>query len=160
MKRVLLIIGIASLIAGVLSLLYSALYWLGYPGLVDGPEDLYRRLQQIKIRYLKIGIVFVGIGMIACVLTGCSDNRYKIDYDGNRYIGAKRSYRAGEQVKLTYSYEETGASIYFYLDDEKLNVTYDDQMRFVITFTMPEHDVKLHIDKVAFTAPVETEDPD
>ncbi len=160
MKRVLLIVGIASLIAGVLALLYSALYWLGYPGLVDGSADLYRRLHQIKIRYFKIGIVFTVIGIMVCVLTGCSAERYTVDYCGQKrhFVGAKNTYKAGQQVELIYSYDETGASVYFYLDDEKLNVMYDDQMRFVITFTMPEHDVKLRIDKVAFTAPMEAEE--
>ena len=104
---------------------------------------------------LIIGSVIAAIGIMVCVLTGCSADRYKVDYCGDRYIGAKKSYKAGEQVKLTYSYDETGMSIYFYLDDEKLDVTYDDQMRFVIEFIMPAHDVKLHIDKVAFTAPVD-----
>ena len=28
-------------------------------------------------------------------------------------------------------------------------------MRFVIEFTMPAHDVKLHIEKAAFTAPID-----
>ena len=105
---------------------------------------------------VKIGIVFTVIGIMVCVLTGCSAERYTVDYGGHKkyFIGAKNSYKAGQQVELTYSNDETGVSIYFYLDDEKLDIRYDDEMRLVIAFTMPEHDVKLRVDKVAFTAPV------
>ena len=64
MKKLLLIVGIISLAACVLSLLLSALSWLGYYNLMDGSADLYSSLHRRMILWFVIGIVFAVIGTI------------------------------------------------------------------------------------------------
>ena len=78
-------------------------------------------------------------------LSGCTEKKYNVDYCGSKsdYENAKDAYRAGEKVKLYYSMIATDTDYSFYLDGEPLNYDYDDKKGFIITFTMPEHDVKL-----------------
>ncbi len=78
---------------------------------------------------------------------GCTANKYTVDYCGQKdmYTHAKSSYRAGQEVTLYFPYIATDTDYSFYLDDEKLKVSYDDKKGFVISFTMPEHDVKLQM---------------
>ena len=79
-------------------------------------------------------------------LFGCG-KRYKVDYDGSKdwFKGAKDSYRAGERVRVCYNMIATDTSYYFYLDDVQINPEYDDRDGYIITFIMPEHDVKLTV---------------
>ena len=91
-------------------------------------------------------IIFVVLGGILLLsLFGCTANKYKVDYCGIKslYQGAKNSYRAGKKVTVYYEAIATDTDYVFYLDDERLNYSYDDKKGFVITFVMPEHDVKL-----------------
>ena len=64
MKKLLLIIGIMIIIAGVIALLFSALQRFGYYHLLDGNADLYIRLRWRMIISLVIGIVLVAIGAV------------------------------------------------------------------------------------------------
>lgn len=77
-------------------------------------------------------------------LSGCA-KKYQVDYCGQQgaYDNAKKSYRAGEQVELHYKYIATDTDYSFYLDGEHVDYSYDDKHGFVISFIMPEHDVKL-----------------
>ena len=68
MKRLLLIVGIISLIVCVLSLLFSALNWFGYYHELDGASELYIRLHQRMIRFFVIGIAFVVIGIASLII--------------------------------------------------------------------------------------------
>ena len=80
------------------------------------------------------------------MLFGCQKaGRYRVDYDGHKsaYTRAKDSYRAGETVRLYYEIYGTDTDYSFYLDDERLNYTFDDRHGFVLTFVMPDHDVRL-----------------
>lgn len=78
---------------------------------------------------------------------GCGKKKYKVDYSGDRefYHGAKDSYAAGEQVTLYYDLIATDTDYTFYLDGEYLNVGYENDKGFIISFTMPEHDVTLSL---------------
>ena len=67
MKRLLLIVGIACLIAGVLSLLIGAFNRFGYYSVLDGSSELYARLHQWMIIGFTAGIVLVVIGA-ACLI--------------------------------------------------------------------------------------------
>ena len=68
MKKMLLIVGIISLIACALSLLGSAINWFGYYHVMDGSADLYNRLHQRMIIYFVIGIVLAVVGIICMVI--------------------------------------------------------------------------------------------
>ena len=67
MKKLLLIIAVISIIACVLSLLFSALNHHGYYNLLDGDGDMYVSMRRRMVISFVIGIVFAAIG-IACVV--------------------------------------------------------------------------------------------
>ena len=82
------------------------------------------------------------------MLIGCFGQKYNVDYDGKKdfFNGAKDSYRAGAKVRLSYMIA-TDTDYAFYLDGERLPMEYDGESSFIITFTMPSHDVKLTVDE-------------
>lgn len=93
-----------------------------------------------------ITAVVLVILLVACILCACNkDEKYNVDYCGSKemYDKAKDSYRAGEKVTLYFKYIATDTDYSFYLDGERLNVDYDERKGFIISFTMPDHDVKL-----------------
>ena len=73
------------------------------------------------------------------------EKKYKIDYCGQKsfYKGAKDSYRAGDKVRLYYGMIATDTDYSFFLDGERFSPGYSEKEGFVISFTMPEHDVTL-----------------
>lgn len=84
-------------------------------------------------------------GIIMFSLFGCGKTKYKVDYCGQKdfYENAKETYAAGENVELYYKFIATDTSYHFYLDGENINYCYDDKKGFIISFVMPEHDVKI-----------------
>ena len=62
MKKLLLIIGVVVIIAGVIALLFSALQLYGYYHLLDGEADMYVAMRWRMIISFVIGMVLVGIG--------------------------------------------------------------------------------------------------
>jgi len=92
-------------------------------------------------------ILIITGGVFMSLFSGCSANRYTIDYCGQKdlYKRAKSSCRAGQEVTLYYPHIATDTDYCFYLDDERLGVSYEDKKGIVIRFTMPEHDVKLYM---------------
>lgn len=77
-------------------------------------------------------------------LFGCSKS-YKIDFGDQKsaFSEVKDSYKAGEKVKFYFPITVTDTSFYFYLDGERIDPGYSAEKGLVISFTMPEHDVKL-----------------
>lgn len=67
MKKLLLIVGIMSMVACVLSLLLAVMFWIGYYQVLDGSSELYIRLYQRRMICLKSGIIFLIIGTV-CML--------------------------------------------------------------------------------------------
>ena len=67
MKKVLLILGIILMIACVLSLLVGAFNLYGYYHVMDGSQELYRRLQERMVMFLITGTV-LGCASIACLV--------------------------------------------------------------------------------------------
>lgn len=67
MEILLLIIGIISMIAGVLSLLFAILSRHGYYNLLDGEGDIYTRLRRRMIVFLVVGIILAVIGTV-CII--------------------------------------------------------------------------------------------
>lgn len=71
--------------------------------------------------------------------------KYTVDYCGEKYAykNAKDEYRAGEKVTLYYWMIATDTDYSFSLDSAQLMTDYDRQKGFILSFTMPDHDVKL-----------------
>jgi len=67
LKKLLLIIGILIIIAGVIALLFSALQGYGYYHLLDGDPEMYLGPHRRMILFFVIGIVLVVIGA-ACMI--------------------------------------------------------------------------------------------
>ena len=67
MKKLLLILGIVSIIVGMIALLFSALQRHGYYHLLDGDADMYIGLRRKMIIFFVIGIVLEVIGT-ACII--------------------------------------------------------------------------------------------
>ena len=65
-----MITGIVLIIAGVFSLLFSALNMLGYKNMLDGSAEHYRQLHRRMITFLIIGAVLALTGT-ACLIIRC-----------------------------------------------------------------------------------------
>ncbi len=72
--------------------------------------------------------------------------KYKVDYCGEKfaYKNAKDEYRAGEKVTHYYWRIATDTDYSFWLDGAELSRDYDAKKGFILSFTMPEHDVTIH----------------
>ena len=79
-------------------------------------------------------------------LMGCGQQKYKLVFDGFGFESKKTSYAAGEQVTVYYDMIATDTDYNFSCDpDVKLSQSYDNAHGYVFTFTMPDHDVTMHI---------------
>lgn len=91
-------------------------------------------------------VVIAALIAFSVCFVGCSSKAYRVDYCGAKefYIGAKDSYRAGARVELRFDLVATDTDYTFYLDGstEGLDVQ-GSGGGFIISFTMPEHDVRL-----------------
>lgn len=103
-------------------------------------------------KYKNIFIAIFALVVVAVIgmffIKSIMGKKYKVDYCGQKYAysNAKDSYKAGTEVKLYFELIATDTDYSFYLDDERLDFSYDDKKGFIITFVMPEHDVKLECD--------------
>ena len=72
--------------------------------------------------------------------------KYKVDYCGQKfgYANARDEYRAGEKVTLYFNMIATDTDYSFSLDGAELTRDYDTQKGFILSFIMPDHDVKLY----------------
>lgn len=70
--------------------------------------------------------------------------KYKVDYCKRMgcFEGAKEYYEEGDQVTLKYSLIASDTDYSFRLDGEPVSFRYEGGA-FVISFTMPSHDVRL-----------------
>ena len=106
-------------------------------------------------------ITFTAILAIAAllVLTGCAGGeKYQVDYCGAKdcYRGAKDSYKAGTEVTVYFDLIASDTDYSFLLDGEPIDFDYDEKKGFIITFTMPAHDVTLDVSSVNSMLPVDT----
>ena len=67
MKKLLLIIGIVLIAAGVLALLYAGLNLFGYRHVLDGSAELYARLHRRSVLFGTVGLVLTSLGT-ACLI--------------------------------------------------------------------------------------------
>lgn len=102
----------------------------------------------------KIIIVILAVILICSLtfLTSCKaktkthspTESYKVICEDYLFENVKKSYRPGQKVKIYFPYVATDTDYSFYLDDQRINdYTYSDAKGFIITFTMPAHDVTL-----------------
>ncbi|MBR0277531.1 MAG: hypothetical protein IJQ50_03605 [Clostridia bacterium] len=68
MKKLLLIVGIASIVVCVLFLLFAVLNLFGYYHVLDGSAELYNRLHQRMIVFFAIGIVLAVVGTVCIAI--------------------------------------------------------------------------------------------
>ena len=66
-KKLLLIAGVVIIIAGVITLLFSALQRFGYYHLLDGEADMYVAMRWRMIISFAIGIVLVAMGAVCLI---------------------------------------------------------------------------------------------
>lgn len=90
--------------------------------------------------------LILGVSMMF-TLFGCGKTKYKLSFDGYGFQSSKQKYAAGEKVTVYYGLLATDTDYRFWLDDESVELTqgYDDARGYVFTFTMPEHDLTLHV---------------
>lgn len=71
--------------------------------------------------------------------------RYKVEYIGGKscFVNAQDSYKAGQRVEIYYPYVATDTNYDFFVDGLEVNPSYEDGKGYVISFTMPEHDIKV-----------------
>ena len=79
-------------------------------------------------------------------LLGCGAKKYVVNANGG-YELDKKSYAAGEEVKAYFKYIATDTDYTFYCENEDVTIktSYDNSIGYVITFTMPDHDVTLGV---------------
>lgn len=99
------------------------------------------------IRMKKIGLLLL-TGVLAVSLLGCFGKRYHVDYHGQEYAftGAKKTYAAGQKVKLKFDLIATDTDYSFYVVGAEHTVQWEPKNGYVIRFTMPEHDVEVYYD--------------
>lgn len=98
-------------------------------------------MKKVILSAVAILLVIAAIMMSA----GCSTEKYSVDYCGQKewYSNAKDSYRAGKKVTLYFTDWATEMTYSFYLDGEYIPHGFDYQKGMIVSFTMPDHDVKL-----------------
>jgi len=91
-------------------------------------------------------VLFVLEVLAIMSLLGCSTQKYVVNANGG-YELDKKSYAAGEEVKAYFKYIATDTDYTFYCENEDVTIktSYDNSIGYVITFTMPDHDVTLGV---------------
>ncbi len=80
-------------------------------------------------------------------LFGCGKKVYALNFDGYGFESKKTSYEQGEEVTVYYDIIATDTDYSFYCDsDVDMKRNYDDKHGYVFVFTMPDHDVTLHVE--------------
>ena len=94
----------------------------------------------------KLFLTFLGVSMMF-TLFGCGKPKYKLHFEGYGFQSSKTEYAAGNQVTVYYDLIATDTDYRFWLDDEsvELKQDYDDRHGYVFTFTMPDHELTLHV---------------
>jgi hypothetical protein len=78
--------------------------------------------------------------MLMMSLGGCFGKKYKVMHDGG-FSSKKTAYRAGEKVTLYYEFIATDTDYTFLVDGSAVRPDFERSTGFIISFTMPDHDV-------------------
>ena len=94
------------------------------------------------------GILLLTGAIMIMGLFGCGAKKYKLIFDDSDFEVEKKSYAEGETVTAYFPYVATDTDYRFYLnpDDTKPDISFDVQHGYVLSFTMPAHDVTLSYD--------------
>ena len=104
-------------------------------------------MKTLELRLVKsLFLMILGVSVMF-TLFGCGKPKYKLHFDGYGFQSGKTEYAAGEQVTVYYDLIATDTDYRFWLDDEnvELKQDYDDKHGYVFTFTMPDHELTLHV---------------
>lgn len=95
-------------------------------------------------------ILILFMGAVLIFMSGCDNTNYSVDYCGtkNSFENAKDVYAAGEKVTLYFPFIATDTDYHFYVEGADFNTDYDDAKGYIISFVMPENDVKVWFDSV------------
>ena len=93
-------------------------------------------------------VVFLLEVLAVMSLLGCGAQKYKVNADSGFELD-KKSYAAGDEVTAYFKYVATDTDYNFYCENEdvKIKAEYDNAHGYVITFTMPDHDVTIGVKK-------------
>jgi len=80
-------------------------------------------------------------------LFGCGKPKYKLIFDNSGFTSGKLKYAQGEQVTVIYEGIATDTRYSFYSDDVDFAEKYEADKGYVLTFTMPEHDVRIGVER-------------
>ena len=104
-------------------------------------------MKNLELRLVKsLFLMILGV-IVMFTLFGCGKQKYKLHFEGYGFQSSKTEYAAGEQVTVYYDLIATDTDYRFWLDDEsvKMKQDYDDRHGYVFTFTMPDHELTLHV---------------
>lgn len=91
-------------------------------------------------------ILLIGV-ILMPMLFGCGRQKYKVIFDGYGFESKKAAYAAGDKATVYYGMVATDTDYKFWADDDvKLSQDFDNDHGYVFTFTMPDHDVTLHVE--------------
>ena len=104
-------------------------------------------MKKLELRLGKsLFLMILGVSVMFA-LFGCGKPKYKLHFEGYGFQSSKTEYAAGEQVTVYYDLIATDTDYRFWLDDESVTLKedYDDSHGYVFTFTMPDHELTLHV---------------
>lgn len=108
-------------------------------------------------RTIRILPILLGV-ILMLTLFGCGRQKYKLHFDGYGFESRKTAYAAGDMVTVYFGTIATDTDYHFRIDDDvKLSQDYDNARGYVFTFTMPAHDVTLHVQSQNSMAVLEQE---
>ena len=95
----------------------------------------------------KLLVILLG-AMMMLHFFGCGEPKHKLLFANYGFESDRTEYAAGEKVTVSYGMVATDTDYRFWLDDESVELErdYDDKRGYVFSFTMPEHDVTLHVE--------------
>lgn len=99
------------------------------------------------MKHAKRWILILMGGMMMLSLFGCGKPKYKLQFDGFGFQSEKTEYAEGETVTVRYDLIATDTDYRFWLDDDTVEMDrdYDDAHGYIFRFSMPAHDLTLHV---------------
>ena len=93
----------------------------------------------------RIVVTIIGV-LMSLSLFGCNSPKHKLNLDGG-LTSKKDEYPAGAKVKVTFPSEFIGTDTdyRFLSDDVDFKQDYSNSKGYIITFTMPKHDVTIRV---------------
>ena len=93
-------------------------------------------------------IISILTGVILMIsLFGCGKQKHRLNFGAYGFESKKSEYAYGDKVTVYFNLIGTDTDYHFYLDDENIELkqSYDDKHGYILTFTMPDHDVTFNM---------------